>query len=50
MLSIPLWPATFAGLLIAPYTMKHLPHRQLRLGSLALCSLSGFAAVLSFWF
>jgi uncharacterized protein len=50
MLSIPLWPATFAGFLIAQYTMKHLPHRQLRLGSLALCSLSGFAAVLSFWF
>jgi uncharacterized membrane protein YfcA len=50
LLSIPLWPATFAGFLIAQYTMKQLPHRQLRLGSLALCSLSGLAAVLSFWF
>jgi len=50
LLSIPLWPAKFAGFLIAQYTMKQLPHRQLRLGSLALCSLSGLAAVLSFWF
>lgn len=49
MLGLPLLPATFLGFLIARRTMRHLPHRQLRIASLALCSVAGAAAVLSFW-
>ena len=50
MLGLPLLPATLVGFLIARRTMSQVPHRQLRIASLTLCSIAGAAAVLSFWF
>lgn len=49
MLGLPLLPATFVGFLIARRSMRQVPHRQLRIASLTLCSIAGAAAVLSFW-
>jgi uncharacterized membrane protein YfcA len=49
MLSLPLLPATLLGFVLAQRSMKRIPHRQLRSGSLLLCSIAGVAAVLSFW-
>ena len=49
MLGLPLLPATFLGFLIARRSMQQIPHRQLRIASLTLCSIAGAAAVLSFW-
>ncbi len=49
MLSLPLLPATCLGFLIARRSMTKIPHQQLRYGSLLLCSISGLAAVVSFW-
>ncbi|MDP1933152.1 MAG: sulfite exporter TauE/SafE family protein [Gammaproteobacteria bacterium] len=49
LLSLPLLPATFIGFLIARYSMTKVPHKQLRIASLTLCSVCGLAAVLSFW-
>ncbi|MGJ8690511.1 MAG: sulfite exporter TauE/SafE family protein [Gammaproteobacteria bacterium] len=49
-LALPLLPATVVGFFIAKRTMRHVPHRQLRIASLTLCSIAGMAAVVSFWF
>ncbi|MDT8428446.1 MAG: sulfite exporter TauE/SafE family protein [Pseudomonadales bacterium] len=46
-LSLNLLPGTIAGYLLARKTMHLLPHRQIRLWSLALCAFSGAGAVLS---
>lgn len=49
LLSLPLLPATCLGFFIARRSMSKIPHKQLRYGSLLLCSVSGMAAVISFW-
>jgi hypothetical protein len=49
LISLPLLPATLAGYLLARRTMHMLPHRAIRSGSLVLCSVSGIAAVLSYF-
>lgn len=49
MLGLPLLPATLVGFYVARRSMRHVPHRQLRIASLTLCSIAGVAAVLSFW-
>ncbi len=48
-LSLPLLPATVLGFYIAQRTAHRLPHGMIRTGSLILCSVSGFLAVLSFF-
>lgn len=50
MLALPLLPATCLGFFIAKRTMRSVPHQQLRIASLTLCSIAGMAAVASFWF
>lgn len=48
-LALPLLPATGLGFFLAQRSMRRVPHRQLRIASLTLCSVAGLAAVISFW-
>ncbi len=47
LLSLPLLPATLAGFWVARRTMHRLPRETIRVASLALCAVSGLAAVVS---
>jgi len=49
MLSLPLLPATYIGFELAKLGIGRFAHAQLRIGSLALCSICGVAAVASYW-
>lgn len=48
-LSLPLLPAALLGYWVAGRYAHRLPQHYIRTGSLALCSLSGIAATLSYW-
>ncbi|MEZ5492267.1 MAG: sulfite exporter TauE/SafE family protein [Gammaproteobacteria bacterium] len=49
MLALPLLPGTLLGYWLARHTWHLISPRLLRLSSLALCSVSGIIAVVSFW-
>ena len=50
LLALPLLPGTLFGYWLARHTWHLISPRLLRISSLALCSVAGFVAVLSFWF
>ena len=49
LLSLPFLPATLLGYWLAMRSVHLITSRMLRLGSLTLCCIAGFAAVISYW-
>jgi len=49
LLSLPLLPAALLGYWVAGRYSHRLPQHYIRMGSLALCTLSGIAATLNYW-
>jgi len=49
LLSLPFLPATLFGYWLAMRSVHLITSRMLRVGSLSLCCIAGFAAVISYW-
>ena len=49
LLSLPFLPATLFGYWLAMRSVHLITSRMLRVGSLCLCCIAGFAAVISYW-